>query len=575
PYAFSLDTTTLANGAHTISARARDAAGNTGVAALVNVTVTNTAPDPSNLILNPSLETLGTDGNPEHWFSNAFGQNDAVFSYPVAGFNGASAARVDITTHTDGDAKWYFADVPVTPGETYTLSHAYRSNTTTNITIVYTMSVGEPLYVWLQDAPAATDWTRTSSVFVVPDGATSMTFLHILHSAGWLEVDDFSLASGNLNQFARPMISYTFDDGWLTHYTQALPILEAAGATGVFYIMSQPTQQAESNELIANPSLEDAGTGGDPVNWFRGGWGTNTRTHTYPVAGIDGAHGARVEITAYTSGDAKWYFGDVPVTPGDNYTFSDRYQADIPSEVITRYAMTDGTHQYGHLNTLAPTNGAWNIYTKDIVIPAGTESMTIFHLIAGVGSLTVDQFSLRDGKESELYINPSQALALQSTGHEIGAHTRTHADLTTLTPAERQNEIVGSRTELLAMGVGSIETIAYPFGAYNDAVLADTQAAGYAAGRGVERGNNTTGTNKYTLRVQQVARTTTMADIQGWVTDAISNNAWLILMFHQIDHDPANTFGNSPELLQEIMAYVNAANIDIVTITQGLALMNL
>ncbi|MET0556215.1 MAG: Ig-like domain-containing protein [Vicinamibacteria bacterium] len=41
PYALSLDTTALAAGAHTVSARARDAAGNLGNAAVVGVTVSN------------------------------------------------------------------------------------------------------------------------------------------------------------------------------------------------------------------------------------------------------------------------------------------------------------------------------------------------------------------------------------------------------------------------------------------------------------------------------------------------------------------------------------------------------
>lgn len=45
PYALSLDTTSLASGAHTVSARARDAAGNVTTSAAVGVTVSNPAPD--------------------------------------------------------------------------------------------------------------------------------------------------------------------------------------------------------------------------------------------------------------------------------------------------------------------------------------------------------------------------------------------------------------------------------------------------------------------------------------------------------------------------------------------------
>ncbi|HEY7042458.1 MAG TPA: PQQ-dependent sugar dehydrogenase [Nocardioidaceae bacterium] len=46
PYSTSWDTTTATNGSHTLSAKARDAAGNTTTSATVSVTVSNTAPPP-------------------------------------------------------------------------------------------------------------------------------------------------------------------------------------------------------------------------------------------------------------------------------------------------------------------------------------------------------------------------------------------------------------------------------------------------------------------------------------------------------------------------------------------------
>ena len=45
PYSISWNSTTAANGPHTLSAKARDAAGNSTTSAVVNVTVSNTAPD--------------------------------------------------------------------------------------------------------------------------------------------------------------------------------------------------------------------------------------------------------------------------------------------------------------------------------------------------------------------------------------------------------------------------------------------------------------------------------------------------------------------------------------------------
>lgn len=55
-------------------------------------------------------------------------------------------------------------------------------------------------------------------------------------------------------------------------------------------------------------------------------------------------------------------------------------------------------------------------------------------------------------------------------GIEFGSHTRTHPNLTTLTPDVLIEEIVTSRDELAALLERPVTAFAYPFGAYNSAV---------------------------------------------------------------------------------------------------------
>ncbi|MGE0304936.1 MAG: polysaccharide deacetylase family protein, partial [Acidimicrobiia bacterium] len=38
--------------------------------------------------------------------------------------------------------------------------------------------------------------------------------------------------------FTQPLVSLTFDDGWISHATAALPALQAHGKTGTFYVLS-------------------------------------------------------------------------------------------------------------------------------------------------------------------------------------------------------------------------------------------------------------------------------------------------------------------------------------------------
>lgn len=532
---------------------------------------TTTPPVPSGLIQNPSLETAGSNGDPENWARGGWGTNNRVFTYPVAGTDGTDAARIEITSYTNGDAKWYFTDVPVTAGGTYTLSHSYRSNVATSLTARYTRTDGSVFYAGIVNLPASTSWTNTEQTLAIPAQVTSITIFHALINTGWLEIDNFGLSSGASDTFANGMVSLSFDDGWLSQYTDALPILNAVDMDGTFYIVSDETALAVPDERIQNPSLETAGTNGDPENWARGGWGTNNRAFTYPVAGIDGADAARVEITSYTNGDAKWYFGDATVIPNQDYLFQSSYNSNVSSEVVIRYTSTTGAVSYSFLASLPSTGSTWQNFGRSITIPANTYSMTVFHLISGVGSLSVDNYSL---KRVQVYLSPAQMLEIQASGHEIGSHTKTHPDLALINSAELLDEVSGSRTDLLGLGVNSISTIAYPLGSYNSTVENAVTSAGYSGARSVDRGFNTKTTSRLALKIQQVDRTTTIADIQSWVNQAIADKTWLILMFHQIDQDMEATLGITPAFLQQIVNYIDSTNVNIVTVHEGVSLMN-
>ena len=55
-------------------------------------------------------------------------------------------------------------------------------------------------------------------------------------------------------------------------------------------------------------------------------------------------------------------------------------------------------------------------------------------------------------------------------GHEIGAHTLTHPNLTLLETSEAENEIVGSKRDLEEALGARVRGFAYPYGLYNPAV---------------------------------------------------------------------------------------------------------
>ena len=89
----------------------------------------------------------------------------------------------------------------------------------------------------------------------------------------------------------------------------------------------------------------------------------------------------------------------------------------------------------------------------------------------GVLNLTVDFLPVLGGVPA--------VERLLAAGWEIGSHSVTHADLTTLDPAALEAEVAGSRTQIRALLGGGAFFFSYPNGRLNAAVVAAVKAAGY------------------------------------------------------------------------------------------------
>ena len=575
PYSVSWDTLAFANGAHTLSARARDTAG-VSATNTIAVSVSNTTTTNPNLITNPSLETGANpdgSGDPATWQRGKWGTNNAIFTYPVAGFGTTRAAQVQMTTYADGDAKWYFAPVMVTAGQSYQFSNKYKSTISTAIVARYTLAGGAFSYAQIGTVAPVTNWTTFSTTITPPANATQVVIFHVLSNVGTLTVDDYALTSlsgqPNPDLFQNGMVSMSFDDGWISHYTNVLPILNAANMKGSFEIVSLETLDALPDNRVSNPSLETADASGNPVDWMMGNWGANNAVFTYPVGGQAGARGARVSITSYGDGDAKWYFKDSAVIDGADYSISDYYMSDVSTKITVRYNMGNNVFTYVDVATLPPA-ATWTQFTRQITIPANVESFTFFHRLDRVGSLSIDNV---DFSKVQIFVSPAQVLTMQSQGHEIDSHTRMHPSLTSIPSAQMQTEIIGSRNDLLAMGVTTVNMLVYPYGDYNGETKSVAATSGYVGARSADTGYNTRSTDKFALKVQQITVTTSVDEIKAWINKSVADKTWLILMFHQVDSS-GKQLSTVTLNFQAIVDYLAIQQVPIVTMQQGVAQMN-
>src|SRR5688572_15189032 len=133
-----------------------------------------------NLVANPSVEVAASASQPKGWTSGKWGTNTAAFSYPNTGRTGTRSVRIDMTAHTDGDAKWLFNPVSVIPNKTYTFSDYYQSNAQTEIVVQYTHENGAISYAWLgSSAPSATGKAAVYH-FTMPSTARKATVMHLI-----------------------------------------------------------------------------------------------------------------------------------------------------------------------------------------------------------------------------------------------------------------------------------------------------------------------------------------------------------------------------------------------------------
>lgn len=163
-------------------------------------------------------------------------------------------------------------------------------------------------------------------------------------------------------------------------------------------------------------------------------------------------------------------------------------------------------------------------------------------------------------------------------GWEIGGHMQTHPEMPTRTPAQNIAEITSSNAAFAANGL-NVTNFASPFGAYDNATLTEILKY-YKSHRGFADRDalNTTPYNKSVLKVQSVETTTTVAQVQAWVDQAVANKQWLILVFHDVapQQNPNYVYTTTTTDLTAIADYVQArvdsGQLRTVTTEQGIAL---
>ncbi len=165
------------------------------------------------------------------------------------------------------------------------------------------------------------------------------------------------------------------------------------------------------------------------------------------------------------------------------------------------------------------------------------------------------------------YMKAPDILDLNSHGNEIGAHTRNHPNLVSLSEAGATNEIVGSKKDLELLGL-EIKTFAYPYGGYNKGVELLTKEAGLDSARTIETWYNLGDTDRFALGGYSVNSKTPLEKVFKYLDNAVANKTWAILVFHRIDEN-GNPISITHENFEKIIEYISKLDADVLTISDA------
>jgi hypothetical protein len=224
---------------------------------------------------------------------------------------------------------------------------------------------------------------------------------------------------------------------------------------------------ASTNQIV-NPSMEtvDPASSSRPLAWADASWGTNSRKLTYPRSGAQsGKRFVRTQISSYTSGDAKWAFRPVAVTPGATYTYTGWYKANVTTSLIAEVTYSSGHKSYPFLKDVAPAS-SWTHAAATYTVPGISStldtpvSMTVFHVIRRVGTLDLDNVALTTTVAPTTTTTTTTTVAPTTTTTVAPTTTTTVAPTTTTTVAPTTTTTVAPTTTTTVAPTTTTTTVA-------------------------------------------------------------------------------------------------------------------
>ncbi len=229
---------------------------------------------------------------PAGWSTSVWGDYVKIsgFTWIKPGYEGQRALRVELKPADKagacdcGDGKWWSDPLSVVGEDLLQIGDRYRSDRASKLMVLFERpasaeKAARKAWMKVAEVAAAKGWTAAEGTVQVPSWAQTMRVLHLIDGPGWLETDAYTVAVGEAAELPLPdkgkvpLVSITFDDGWVSAYHLLIPLMDERGLKGSHFIVSdfldKPGYQAD---YIGSKQLIDLANRGHEI-------GSHSRLH--------------------------------------------------------------------------------------------------------------------------------------------------------------------------------------------------------------------------------------------------------------------------------------------------------
>jgi peptidoglycan/xylan/chitin deacetylase (PgdA/CDA1 family) len=420
-----------------------------------------------------------------------------------------NGASVTLGANSSGDARWAHSPVVVEPNATYAFTSWYKSNVATEVNIEFTASNGAKTYSWFANVPSSSNTWKQFTGSIKVP--SNATKMVVFHLLD--------------KQGTLVVDDYSLTKGGAGTTTPpgAPTVTFTANPTSITAGQSSTLTWSSTNATSCTAS--GAWSGAKAISGTQSVTPSATATYSITCTGASGTTPAGRSVTVTVNAAPSGGFSEGMIS----FTFDDSWTSQYTNVVpVLQTAGFKGTFYL----TTQPIQEAW-----------------------------------------DTFMTPNQVKDIAGKGHEIAGHTVTHADLTTLSQTQVNNEIKNSKTYLQNLTGKAVTSFAYPYGALNTTVKSLLQQAGYTSARGIEYDTrNTASTDKYNLKSMCIETSNTLEEIKAQIDAAKAQKQWFVLCIHEVKSG-GDQWTMTPAKFQEIVNYVKQTGIKVVTVQQGRALM--